>query len=39
MREVQEAARKTMQDLSITPASNEEEIDQAFAKCAAVESA
>jgi putative tryptophan/tyrosine transport system substrate-binding protein len=32
MREVQEAARKTMQDLSITPASNEEEIDQAFAK-------
>jgi putative tryptophan/tyrosine transport system substrate-binding protein len=32
MREVQEAARKTVQDLSITPASNEEEIDQAFAK-------
>jgi putative ABC transport system substrate-binding protein len=31
MREVQEAARKTVQDLHITPASNEEEIDQAFA--------
>ena len=32
MREVQEAARKTVQDLYITPASNVEEIDQAFAK-------
>ena len=32
MREVQEAARQTEQDLYITPASNEEEIDQAFAK-------
>jgi ABC-type uncharacterized transport system substrate-binding protein len=32
MREVQEAARKSVQDLSITPASNQEEIDQAFAK-------
>ena len=31
MREVQEAGRKTVQDLYITPASNEEEIDQAFA--------
>jgi putative tryptophan/tyrosine transport system substrate-binding protein len=32
LREVQEAARKSVQDLSITPASNQEEIDQAFAK-------
>ena len=32
MREVQEAARNTVQDLYITPAGNEEEIDQAFAK-------
>jgi putative ABC transport system substrate-binding protein len=32
MREVQEAARKSVQDLSITPASNQEQIDQAFAK-------
>jgi len=32
MREVQEAARKMVQDLSITPAGNEGEIDQAFAK-------
>jgi len=32
MREVQEAARQTVQDLYITPASNEAEIDQAFAK-------
>jgi len=32
MREVQEAARKMVQDLYITPASNEAEIDQAFAK-------
>ena len=32
MREVQEAARQAVQDLHITPASNEEEIDQAFAK-------
>ena len=32
MREVQEAARQTVQDLYITPASNEEEIDRVFAK-------
>ena len=32
MREVQEAARQTVQELYITPASNDEEIDQAFAK-------
>jgi len=32
IREVQEAARQTVQDLYITPASNQEEIDQAFAK-------
>jgi putative ABC transport system substrate-binding protein len=32
MREVQEAARKMVQDLSISPAGNEGEIDQAFAK-------
>src|SRR5215831_14237690 len=32
MREVQEAARVMVQDLAITPAANEGEIDQAFAK-------
>ena len=32
MREVQEAARAMVQDLAITPAANEGEIDQAFAK-------
>jgi len=32
MREVQEAARVMVQDLAITPAANEDEIDQAFAK-------
>ncbi len=32
MREVQEAARQTVQDLSITPAGNAEQIEQAFGK-------
>jgi putative ABC transport system substrate-binding protein len=32
MREVQEAARVMVQDLAMTPAANEDEIDQAFAK-------